>query len=245
MPQRMPPAEPHGPLTQALPGVHRVQGSMAFFGVVRFSRNMMVVERGDGTLVVVEAVRLDDAGLAALDALGRVTDVVRLAAAHGRDVPFYKQRYGATVWDIAGQRFFRGTRWDRGATYLESDHALDGEDCPPLPGARLFHYGTTPPEAALLLPIDGGVLIPGDALQNWGDAGPHFNLPGRVMFRAMGLIGPHRLARPWVEGVQPDPERIRAILALPFRHVLPLHGDPVLHQAKERFRPAIEAYAGR
>lgn len=244
MTYRVPPAEAHGPLRQVLPGVHVVQGSMRFYGVFRFSRNMIVVDRGDGSLVVIEAVRLDDDGLAALDALGRVTDVVRLAAAHGRDVPFYKERYGATVWDVAGQRFYEGTHWDEGATYFRSDRSLRGDVCPPLAGARLFHFGTQPPEAALLLPHHGGVLVPGDVLQNWCAPWRHFNLPGQLVFRGLGMVGPVRVARRWVELVEPDPARVRALLDLDFRHVLPLHGDPVLGDAKARYRPAIEAVGG-
>lgn len=244
MPYRMPPAEPHGPLDQVLPGVYLVQGSMSFNGVFRFSRNMVVVDRGDGTLVVIEAVRLNPQGLAALDALGRVTDVVRIAGAHGRDVPFYKDRYGATVWGMAGQRFFAGSDGERGETYFTSDHALEGEECPPLPGARLFHFGTRPPEAALLLPDHGGVLVPGDVLQNWGRPWRHFNLPGQIMFRGLGMVGPLRVAKLWVDNVEPDPARLRALLDLDFRHVLPLHGDPVLHNAKVKYGPAIEAIAG-
>ena len=244
MPYPMPPAEPHGPLQEVLPNVHLVQGSMAFYGVFRFSRNMVVVDRGDGTLVIIEAVRLNHEGLAALDALGRVTDVVRLAAAHGRDVPFYKQRYGATVWDMAGQRFFEGSDWNRGATYFASDHALKGKECPPLPGAHLHHFGTHPPEAALLLPNHGGVLVPGDVLHNWCAPGRHFNLPGQLLFRGFGMVGPVRVAKPWIALVKPDPARVHALLDLNFRHVLPLHGDPVLGDAKAKYRAAIKAVGG-
>ena len=40
--------------------------------------------REDGALTLVNSVRLDDAGLAALDALGKVTNVVRLGAMRSR-----------------------------------------------------------------------------------------------------------------------------------------------------------------
>ena len=55
-------------------------------------------------MILVNSVRLDVAGLAALEALGRVTDVIRLAGNHGMDDPFYKDRYGAKVWAVRGQR---------------------------------------------------------------------------------------------------------------------------------------------
>ena len=240
---RVVPAEPHGLLREVIPGLHMVQGSMCF-GPARFSRNMVVVQRGD-ELVLVNSVRLSDSGLAALDALGRVTDVLRLAGAHGRDDPFYKERYGATVWAMAGQRYFEGVRWDQGETYFVADQTLDGAAFPPLPDGRLFHLGTTPPEAVLLLPQAGGTLIAGDAMQNWGRPREHFNLPGRIAFWLMGFVGPCRLGRGWLDNCEPDPERLRALLELPFENVLPAHGDPVMGDAPARYRPAVEAYAAR
>ena len=73
------PTRPHGSLTEVLPGLWFVTGTVGMPGPlpVRFSRNMTVVRRSD-KLVVVNSVRLDDAGLAALDKLGKVTDVIRL-----------------------------------------------------------------------------------------------------------------------------------------------------------------------
>jgi hypothetical protein len=238
---RIVPAQPHGPLREVLPGLHVVKGTMRI-GPARLSRNMVVVERGED-LVLVNSVRLSEAGLAALDALGRVTDVVRLAAGHGSDDPFYKDRYGASVWDIEGQRYFEGVRWDRGKTYFHSDHALDGEHLPALPDARLVHFRTTPPEALLLLPHAGGTLISGDVLQNWADAGSHFNLFGCLGFRLLGFIGPHKLGKGWLDLCRPDPTELLGLLELPFENVLPAHGDPVIGGAPDRYRPAVEAWA--
>lgn len=237
---RFPPAEPHGTLVDVLPGLHLVQGSM-HLGPARFSRNMVVIQRGDD-LVLVNTVRLDAGGLEALDGLGRVTDIVRLAHGHGRDDPFYKARYGATVWDMAGMRYFKGVRWNKGATYFRSDHQLDGETCPPLPGARLFHLGTVPPEAVLWLPHAGGTLIAGDALHNWGTPHGHFNLPGRLLFRCMGLIGPHRFGKGVLDICRPAPARLRALLDLGWDHLLPAHGDAVLGDAPAQYEAALAAY---
>jgi len=235
------PAQPHGALREVLPGVHLVRGTMAF-GPARFSRNMTVVQRG-GDLVLVNSVRLDEAGLAALDALGRVTDVVRLAGAHGADDPFYKERYGATVWDMAGQRYFEGSNFKTGATYFRSDHAVEGPELACLPEGRLHHFDTAPQESLLLLPHAGGTLVAGDSLQNWGDPARHFNLVARIGFTLAGFVGPYRLGKGWVKLLKPAPEAVRAVLDLRFENLLPAHGDPVIGGAKEKYRPAIEAYA--
>ncbi len=64
-----------------MPGLYFVTGTIKMPGPlpVQFSRNMTVVRRGD-RLVLVNSVRLDDAGIATLATLDKVTDVVRLAA---------------------------------------------------------------------------------------------------------------------------------------------------------------------
>ena len=83
-PRPFPPAAPHGPLVEVFPDLFLVTGTMKLPGVmpVRFSRNMTVVREGE-RLVLVNTVRLDEAGLAALDKLGKVTDVVRIALKGG------------------------------------------------------------------------------------------------------------------------------------------------------------------
>lgn len=103
-------------------------------GLATLSRNTTVVQRGDEQ-VLVNSVRLGEQGLVELERLGQVTDVIRRAGARGSDAPFYKQRYGATIWDVAGQRSFEGSDFTKGRTDFHSDHALDGEAVPPLPGA--------------------------------------------------------------------------------------------------------------
>src|ERR1051325_7146413 len=89
-----PPALPHGEIREVLPGIHFVMGTVGMPGPlpVRFSRNMTIVREGE-RLVLVNTVRLAEESLAELDKLGKVTDVIRLAANHGQDDPFYADRY--------------------------------------------------------------------------------------------------------------------------------------------------------
>ena len=117
---------------------------------VHVSRNMTVIREG-GRLVLVNAVRLDDRGLAALDALGKVTDVLRLAANHGMDDPFYADRYGAKVWTVKGQRYTAGFDASATKTYFAPDVEMDDKTTLPLEGARLHVIHSPRPEALLLL----------------------------------------------------------------------------------------------
>ena len=101
---QFPPALPHGPIEEVFPDVFFVSGAMetVLQGMEwKFSRNMTVVREGD-RLIIINSVRLSDEGLAELDRLGRVTDVVRLGSLHGRDDPFYVDRYDPAPPDPTG-----------------------------------------------------------------------------------------------------------------------------------------------
>lgn len=241
-PRPLPAALPHGELRAILPDLYLVTGTLALPGLVpmRFSRNMTVVREGE-RLIVINSVRLDDAGLAELDKLGKVTDVVRLAGNHGMDDPFYKQRYGAKVWVVRGQRYTRGFNTDSPDTYFTPDVEMDAGGPLPLSGARLYVLDSKPSEALLVLQRDGGVVVAGDCLQHWHTPDRYFNLLGKFMARRFGFIKPHNVGPAWVKQGKPSRSRMLGILDLNFAVVLPAHGEPVLADATRLYRPAIEA----
>jgi hypothetical protein len=110
-----PDALPHGPIVEIFPDVFFVTGTMRaeFFGSMwQFSRNMTVV-REDGRLTIVNSVRLNDEGLAQLEALGNVVNVVRIGDMHGIDDPFYLKRYGPTFWALPGMDIQEGLHVDK------------------------------------------------------------------------------------------------------------------------------------
>ena len=240
MPRAFPRALPHGPLREVLPDTFFVTGSVGMPGPVpvRFSRNMTVLREGN-RLVLVNTVRLDDAGLAALDALGRVTDVVRLAGFHGMDDPFYADRYGAKVWAVRGQRYLAGWK-ESTETYFTPHVEMDAGTDLPVAGARLHVFAGSWPEGLLVVDRAGGVAIAGDSLQHWHAPDEFFNWPGRVMMRQFGFLKPHNVGPGWLRRAKPSREHLRAVLELPFDNVLPSHGAPTIGGAREAYRPAID-----
>lgn len=240
-PRPFPPALPHGDLTEVLPGIHHVTGTVAFSGPlpIRFSRTMTVVKEGE-RLVLVNTLRLDDAGLAALDRLGRVTDVIRLAGFHGMDDPFYKDRYGAKVHVVRGQRYTAGFDTGAAQTYFTPDVELDAGAPLPLEGGRLVVIDSTPPEGLLVLERHGGVVVTGDALQNWAAPDAYFSWLAKPMMRVMGFLRPYNVGPGWLEQAKPPKEQLRALLDLRYAHVLPCHGAPVIGGADALYRPALE-----
>ena len=243
-----PPAEPHGELEEVFPDVFFVIGSVGFPGPVpmRFSRNMVVL-RNDDALTLINTVRLSESGLAKLEALGNVKHIIRLAGFHGMDDAFYRERYGAKVWAVKGHVYapkFLNTKLDPKDGYFQADVYMDDDVQPPVPGAKLITLECAAGEGLLHLDREGGVLIAGDALQNWGATNRFFSLGAKVVMKLMGFIKPYNLGPGWIKQADPNPQHVKAILDLNFEHVLPSHGDPVLTNAKEKFRPAIERFVG-
>lgn len=236
-----PPAMPHGELREVLSGIYFVTGSVAMPGrlPVRFSRNMTVVREGE-RLVLINSVRLDDRGLAALDALGKVTDVIRIAGNHGMDDPFYKDHYGAKVWAVRGQRYATGFGTNSPETYFTPDVEMDATTAVPLAGAQLYVIDSRPPEGILLLERHDGIAITGDCLQHWHETDAYFNWLGKIMLPVMGFIKPHNVGPAWLKHTKPPKEQLRNILKLRFANLLPSHGAPVLGDALSHYRPAIE-----
>jgi len=241
MARKHPPPAPHGELREVLPDLYFVTGTMKIPGLlpVRFSRNMSVVRRGD-RLIIVNSVRLDDAGLAALDKLGTVTDVIRIAGFHGMDDPFYAERYGAKVWALKGQRYTAGFDAGSPKTYFSPHHEMDATTELPIAGAKLVVIDAQPPEGLLLLPEHGGVMICGDCLQNWATHDEYFSWLGRTAMKRMGFLRPHNVGPAWLKQCKPPTDQLRGVLGQAFANVLPAHGTPVVGDAVERYRPAIE-----
>ena len=236
-----PEAHEHSDLKDLLPGIHFVTGTvdMSVQLPMRFSRNMTVI-RNNGGLTQVNAVRLDKEGLEALDQIGSVDNVIRLAGFHGMDDPFYQDRYGAKVWSVDApyvSGFGTGSE-----PYSTPDVTIDENTDLPVESAQLMLFESAQPgEALLLLERDGGIIVSGGCLQNWATTDRYFSLPAKLMMRLMGFIKPNNVGPGWLRAAKPDRSEVKRILELDFRHVLPAHGSPVLGDAKERYGSVVGA----
>jgi hypothetical protein len=161
-----------------------------------------------------------------LESLGSIAHVVRLGAFHGRDDPFYRDRYDAKLWALPESMHADGR---------EADHVLVPRGVLPLRDAELFVFESAKyPEAALLLRRDGGVLITCDAIQNWAIVDRYFSPETGAQFTAQGLIRPANIPSTWLAACEPDASDFRRLLALEFRHLVSAHGEPLLHDAHSR-----------
>ena len=235
---QFPPALQHGPIEEVFPDVFFVSGAMETVLQDmdwKFSRNMTVVRDGD-RLVIVNSVRLSEEGLAELDRLGRVTDVVRLGSLHGRDDPFYVDRYDAEYWALPGMEHETGLPATRSLT---TDGAL------PISDASLFAFDTTQiPEGILRLDRDGGILIACDALQNWLAPDEFFSDTSRELMQQMGFFTPANLGPVWVQRASPAGDDFARLKTLSFKHALCGHGEPLQHTAHEDFNATFNRMFG-
>lgn len=232
------PAWPHGPIRQLFTDLFFVVGTnkVHHAGVdLQTSRTMLVVREAQD-LTLINTVRLDAVGLRALEALGSVKHVLRLGAFHGRDDPFYRERYGALLWALPASAHVDERPADR---LLGEGREL------PLAHARLLAFRSSKhPEAALLLESEGGILVTCDAIQNWAVADDFFSAETAAMFSAQGLLREANIPSTWIGACQPERDDFERLLTLEFRHLVSAHGEPLLEDAHARVRASVDRVFG-
>lgn len=245
-----PKALKHGNIKELFKNIFLVTGSVALkapslkFGPMKmvFSRNMVIIKQGD-ELTLINSVRLNDAGLNELDRLGTVKHIVRLAAFHGMDDPFYKDRYQAQVWSVNAPYtpgFKIGASEEE--AYFKPDTVLSTDTQLPIDQARYIEFKScTPNESVLLLQRDNGILIAGDSLQNWGKPDEFFNLTARFIMQKAGFIKPYNIGPGWLKFTKPDLNEIKAALDVPYECLLPAHGEPIMQGAKAKYDATLDS----
>lgn len=223
-----PQALAHGSISEVFDNVFFVSGAMETVLMEldwQFSRNMVIVREGD-RLIIINSIRLSESGLAAIEKLGKVTDVIRLGALHGRDDAFYVNRYHAQYWAMPGVTNEANLKVNE----LSSEVKL------PISNASLFQFETTQiPEAILCLQREGGIAIACDALQNWLTPDEHFCASSTERMQQMGFFTPANVGPVWLQAAAPAADDFIRLKALSFKHALCGHGEPLRDTAKEDF----------
>jgi hypothetical protein len=168
----------------------------------------MVILRNGDEITLINSVRLDADGEAALDALGKVAHVMKIGF-HSMDDAYYVDRYGAKQWTL-------------------EDGSLSEDGELPFPGARVFLFKqTVVPEAAILIEREGGLLITCDSVQHWVPKDV-MSAVAKVFTRVIGFQKPAQIGPPWRKRQTPpngslisDFERLAD---LPFERIIGGHG---------------------
>ena len=233
-----PSALPHDLPKQIAEDVFVVHGCVKPSAVVRFSRNMAII-RDKGELTLINPVRMDEAGLAELDKLGKVTHVMRLVASHGMDDPFYVDRYKADFWSLQD-----------GTIYNEPKITQPLIEDGPLPfsNAKLFVFKHLhQSEAAIFLEPsekrDKGLLLTGDAVQSYASY-PHTNWLARRVLPLIGFTQETIIPKMWIKMAVENQEGIKGelkrLLELDFDQLLAGHGTFVEENARAEVQRAFD-----
>lgn len=191
---------PHRPIQQLAENLWRVEGKLENMPLKRV---MTLARRGDGGVVVHNAIALDDASMAQLDAWGPVTALIVPNGYHRLDARIFKDRYPqARVY------------CPRGATAKVAEVVpVDGayEDFPADPAIELHTLdGVKEREGVMLVrSADGVTLVFNDAVFNM----PHARgFAGWIFRHVTQSTGGPRVSRLFRLGVLKDKAAFRAHL---------------------------------
>lgn len=212
---------PHGPLRALDDGLWIVESVVPTIPGRSFPRTMAVVRLADGSLLLHNAVPVNDRTWAALEALGHVAVLVLPSAFHTIDGHAVAVRTGARVLaPAAGRAEIDATiRTDGDLSSLRADPHVRIE---PLEGVRNG-------EAVLVVERGGRTsLLVCDVVMNVA----HLPGPWGLLWRLLGFTGSPGPARLWRRRVMSDREALRAHLRrladLPgLTRLVPSHG-PVI-----------------
>jgi len=230
MKNNYPKVEPHGQLEPIIENVWFLTGSVIFKPLLRLPRNMVVVKNGN-ELTLINSVRLNEEGQAALDALGTVKHVMKIGF-HGMDDAYYLDRYKAKYW-----------HFDKDQLKNKSEVFHDGLELP-FPNSKLFLFKQTiKPEAAILIEREGGLLITCDSVQHWVPKDVMSPL-AKVLTRIIGFQKPAQIGPPWKKKQTPPNKTLKAdferLAKLPFTQLIGGHGGLLEKDATALLRSTIK-----
>ena len=231
-------AWPHSEIKEIFPDIFFVTGTNITHHdnvELQHSRNMIILRDND-QLSLINTVRLDDNGLAALDALGEVTNIVRIGAFHGRDDAFYLDRYSAKLWALKGMTH-------------ENDRITDIPLIPngqmPIPNCSVFIFETSKyPEGILHIAQQNGIIITCDSIKNWIAPDQFFNAETIQLYQEQGVFGPASISTVWKQACEVKSSDFERLKRLKFRHLFSAHGEPLLDHAHELVEKSIKKEYG-
>lgn len=238
MMQQLTPAWPHSKIQKIFDDVFLVTGTNITHheGLeLQHSRNMIIVRDSD-TLNLINTVRLSDEDLKQLEQLGKVTNIIRIGAFHGRDDAFYKQKYHAKLWALKGLEDQHQTPIDE---ILETNSAM------PITDASLFSFSTSRfPEAVIHLQRNNGIIITCDSIKNWIKADEFFSESSAHMYEIQGFFGKATISKIWLEACQVQASDFKRLMTYPFKHLLSAHGKALLNTAYQDVQSTIQKVYG-
>jgi len=204
--------------------------------VIQHSSNMTIIRNGD-ELTLVNTINLNDKEIEELDALGKVKNIVRLGAFHGKNDEFYRKRYEAKLWALKGMEDGCGSK-----NYTKIDVEMTTGGKMPFPDCSLFVFESSLfPEGILHLRRKESILITCDSVKNWLEIDRFFNKETAKMHEKSKSIGFATIDF-WANTCHVKPSDFLNLMQLSFFHLLSAHGKPLLNNAHEKLSLSIKEY---
>ncbi len=103
----------------------------------------------------------------------------------------------------------------------------------PFNEASFFSYETSKqPEGLILINKNGGILISADSIQNMVPD-RFFSPLGKLVLRIGGFFKVANVGPAWLKKCKPEQSDFIKVKELKFNHLVPSHGQPIKHKAKE------------
>ncbi len=228
----------HGELKEIFSDIFFVMGSNVTIheGVkLQHSCNMVIVKSGN-KLTLINTIRLSYKGLAMLDNLGKVTNIVRICAFHGKHDAFYVNRYSAKLWALKGMQ-------DENNKKTDIDLTPNGKM--PFPGCSLFVFETSAhPEGILHINREGGILITCDSIKNWTYSDEFFSKQTAKLYEDLGFFGSATISEIWQQTCNVQAQDFLKLKLLSFHHLFSAHGEPLINKAYEQLTATIKQKFG-
>jgi len=221
------PVYPHDPIVEIFENIYLLRGSIQLGFGLSMNRNMVIIKQNN-ELTLINAVRMSEAELEKLEALGAVKHVIRLGDFHGLDDQFYIDRYQVTFWSQSDHVNYPD---------LFPAKTIQSDAIPPIKKPEFFIFEqATCPEAILYIE-DKKLLITTDSIQFWSDW-KYFSFLSKIIIYLMGFRLGLFIGGPWLKRVTPKSASLKndfdRLLQLDFQHLVAAHGTVLENSAKEK-----------
>jgi hypothetical protein len=221
-------------LQEILPNVFTLRGFSRFAPGFRITKTMTIVKHG-AELTLINSAIPDADDLEALDKLGKVRHVMRIGTSHGLDDPFFIDRYKPTYWTTKNVRH-RGDK-------SPDQHLTTGDNLPFAGKSMVFEKGLHH-EAAVVVDVDGGLLVTCDSLMAWRDT-KECSLIGKIAVNRLGFLkAPVAIGPIWLKQLSADGKHdlrsdFERLLDMSFTRLIGGHGVMYEGDTKDQIRAAI------
>jgi hypothetical protein len=227
-----PPAYPHDTIQRLYPGVFLLQGSIRMGPGMRMNRNMVILQ-SNSDVSLINPVRMNEEGLASLDALGKVKNIIRLGDFHGLGDAFYLERYRCDFWAQKGQETYK---------LPVPSKEISSSTAGPVENSEFFLFESANyPEAALLI-NEHKLLITTDSIQYYSDW-RYFSWFTQCAFKLLGFKKGLNIGGPWLKRATPKgvtlEQDFENLLKLDFDALIAAHGSLIRSGAKNQLRDEI------